>query len=47
MLLTHLVEDPRAEDCLKEVVDYKYISKVERLLILHHPGAQHFGEVRI
>jgi hypothetical protein len=44
---THLVEDPRAEDRLKEVVDYKHVTEVKRFPVLHHLGAQHFGEVRI
>jgi hypothetical protein len=45
--VTHLVEDPRAEDCLQEVVHNKYITKIQRFLVLHHPGAQDFGKVRV
>jgi hypothetical protein len=47
MLLTHLVEDPRAEDCLDEVVDYEYATEVQWFPVFHHLGAQHFREIGI
>lgn len=45
--LTHLIEDPRAEDCLKKVVKDKHVTKIQWLSVLHHLGAQHFREVGV
>lgn len=37
----YLVEEPRAEDDLEEVVRDEYVSKLKGLAVLHEPRAQH------
>lgn len=44
---THLVEQPRREDDLEEVVEYQNPSEIEGFAILHQPRAQHFDEVNV
>lgn len=43
----YLVEEPRAEDDLEEVVRDEYVSKLKGLAVLHEPRAQHLDQVDV
>lgn len=43
----HLVEYPRGEYGLGEVVEYQYLPQVEGLPVFHDPGSQYLAEVRV
>lgn len=43
----YLVEEPRAENDLEEVVGDEYVAKLEGLAVLHEPRAQHLDQVDV
>lgn len=44
---SHLVEEPRREDHLEQVVDYQGVFKLERFPILHNLRPEHLDDVDI
>jgi hypothetical protein len=45
--LRYLIEQPRTENNLHEVVYDQHVTKIHRFPAVHDPRTQHFNEVRV